>query len=344
MRERRKLLLGAGAVVLLLAACGGETIGDGSEGQGGLGSGSSGQGTGTGLGSGSGVSSGGFGSSGVGATASSSAGFGSGGSGGTASGGSSGIGYGSSSGVPFDAGVFDASFPVVDASSPVFPEDVAVCTGPSWYSYCVELVDDLEGDTGFLPPVSGRDGPWYTYNDGTAGGMQVPPPWPASAFIPVPTAPAFSNPVTGAMSAFSAETSGSGFTTWGAGMGFEFVLSDAQGKPRPYDAHGYKGVLFWARTTAGEALDVRVTLSDANTNSSVGACGASSECDAFGIDIEPGPDWIPFPMMFADMRQESWGIQYQGLDASALYTMNFQVSPGVTFDVAVDDIYFVLAP
>jgi hypothetical protein len=207
----------------------------------------------------------------------------------------------------------------------------------------VELIDDLESDTGFLPPISGRDGAWYTYNDGTAGGMQSPVPWPAMAFAPGPTAPAFADPVTGAMSAYSALTSGSGFTNWGAGMGFQFVLSNAQGVARSYDASAYQGIVFWAQALPGfQTPAVRVDLFDSNTVSDGGVCGPASECDPFGMTFKVTQNWSEYRMEFSALAQESWGKQFPALEASALHNMNFQFPPSESFGFEVDDIYFVL--
>jgi hypothetical protein len=239
--------------------------------------------------------------------------------------------------------------PLEDAS----PEDVSVilvqdgalppatdagCT--QWTTYCVELIDDLESNTAFLPPISGRDGPWYTYNDATPGGTQWPVPWPASTFTASSTMPAFANPVTGANSAYSAGTYGAGFTNWGAGMGFLFVNSTSQGTPRPYDASAYQGIVLWARANGMSTF--RVTLSDANTSSQVGACGSPSECDAFGATLPLSPSWLPKLLDFAMLTQESWGKHYPALDPHTLVNMNFQVPAGQKFDFEVDDLYFIL--
>ncbi len=310
-----------GAVVLgvvSLAACGGAVTPGGSGSTGGSGS-SSGS---------------------AGGSSSTSGGGGRGGTGGSSSGTfieDGGIGFIEDGGVGDDSPIFEE-----DASRPV--DSGVACPGESWNGSCHELIDDLETNTGFLPPMSGRDGARYTYNDGTPGSTQTPAPWPASAFSASPTAPPFPDPVTGANSAFSAETSGSGFTTWGAGMGFQFVLASSQGTQRPYNASAYKGVVFWARAQPGsQATAVRVTLSDSNTNSSVGACGTPAECDPFGQTISLGVGWQSYTLPFASLQQESWGKPYPALVPSALYNMNFQVQADQTFDFVVDDIYFELS-
>jgi hypothetical protein len=238
-----------------------------------------------------------------------------------------------------DASVEDVSV-IGDASLPT-PSIDAGCPGTSWSGLCVELIDDLESNTAFLPAISGRGGPWYTYNDGTAGGMQWPVPWPAGTFMPSDTMPAFANPVTGASSMYSARTYGAGFTNWGAGLGFLFVPSTAQGSPRPYDASAYKGIAFWSFSSI--AGPIQVTLSDTNTNSQVGACGAPSECDPFGTLVKLPPSlWTLATVDFSTLTQGMWGKRYPALDTRTLMNMNFQVYPGGKFDFEVDDIYFIL--
>ncbi len=49
----------------------------------------------------------------------------------------------------------------------------------------------------------------------------------------------------GLTSAFAAETFGSGFGVWGAGMGFDF--NNVGGVKSAYDGAKYKGITFWAK-------------------------------------------------------------------------------------------------
>ncbi len=270
-------------------------------------------------------------------------------------------GYGASSGYVGSSGFSGTSSGTTGSTSSgfagsstgvIYPVDAGIgiadvgpaCPGISsyWNGYCLELIDDLETDTGFLPPVNGRDGPWFTYNDGTAGGIQVPQPYPPTPFGPETTSPSFSNPVTFASSSWSAGMAGGGFTTWGAGMGFLFLLADAQGKERPFDASAYQGIVFWGVAHHISTSQVRAFLYDGNTNYDGGACGGNGQCDPFGADVTLSIVWSPTTLLFSELKQQGYGTQYPALDPTTLYGMNFQVSQDQAFDFQIDDIYFIL--
>jgi hypothetical protein len=48
---------------------------------------------------------------------------------------------------------------------------------------------------------------------------------------------------------YAATTSGTGFTVYGAGMGFDF--NNTAAKSCPYDASAYTGIKFYAKANAG---------------------------------------------------------------------------------------------
>ncbi|HMA92531.1 MAG TPA: hypothetical protein VKP30_07585, partial [Polyangiaceae bacterium] len=100
------------------------------------------------------------------------------------------------------------------------------------------VIDDLEDGDGDLIQVGGRDGYWFTLNDGTTTGLQEPV-WGSrirSAYRIMDRGG----------SQYAAWTQGSGFTTWGAGFGLYLRTS-----ARFYNAKRYQGITFWARVTPG---------------------------------------------------------------------------------------------
>jgi hypothetical protein len=130
----------------------------------------------------------------------------------------------------------------------------ANCSAPA------DLISDFEGGDNSIAAVDGRQGGWYTYGD-TAGMF-----------------------LTGGKSGYDIATSGNpsctggasfhvkgmGFSMWGAAMGVDW-------KPRPgdgdggygdkmtYDASKYRGVAFWAKSSA--PLDgVQVSFPDIYTD------------------------------------------------------------------------------
>jgi hypothetical protein len=122
-----------------------------------------------------------------------------------------------------------------------------------------DLISDFESDNS-LAPVDGRQGGWYTYGDDvgafTYGGDK--------GYEIV----AEGNPNCSRNGAF--HVAGTGFRMWGAAMGVDW-------KPRPsdgdggygdkmtYDASKYRGIAFWARSSA--PLDgVQVAFPDLYTD------------------------------------------------------------------------------
>lgn len=191
-----------------------------------------------------------------------------------------------------------------------------------------ELVDNLESDDGHIIPTHGRSGSWFTYNDGTDGGVQTPP----APFLPSPTSPPLGS------SQWSAETTGSGFASF-AGMGF--TLNDPPTGPdagvrSTYDASAYLGIVFDARVGTGSGTRLRVGFPDANTDASG---------NSFGQFLTLTTSWTHEIIYFADTAQEnSFGTLYPALDAAAIYGIIFQMDatiPPLTFDLWVDNVAFI---
>lgn len=192
----------------------------------------------------------------------------------------------------------------------------------------LQLIDNLESDTGHIPEIQGRSGSWFTYNDGTDGGVQSPPP----PFLPAPTTPPLGSSV------YSAETTGSGFAVF-AGMGF--TLNDPPTGPdagvvSPYDASAYLGIVFDARVGTGSATRLRVAFPDINT--------ASPEDSPFGEFFALTTQWTQYEVIFSSTTQENFGPQFAQLDTANIYKVIFQIdatSSPIAFDLWVDNIYFI---
>lgn len=196
------------------------------------------------------------------------------------------------------------------------------------------LIDDLESNTGLILAVSGRSGAWFTYNDGT--GTQSP--IAGGKFLPTATTPARPS------STYAARTSGSAFTTWGAGMGFN--LNDPPSGPNMgvrgvYDASGYKGFSFWARVGQGSAT-VRFNVPAKDTDLMGGVCMPATACsDYYGKTLPLTTEWVQYSVLFSDLHQQGWGMSIPTFDPKTLYAVQFKVDPNTSFDVWVDDIAFV---
>jgi hypothetical protein len=193
---------------------------------------------------------------------------------------------------------------------------------PDW----TELIDDLESGDGLLPELSGRQGEWFTYNDGTMGGSQTPSE--GSPFSP--DSPGFDS------SSYAARTFGSGFTSWGASVAVE-LTNDGTTKDT-YDASAYIGVSFWAR--ASGTLPIRFNVADGNTDSDGGVC--TSCFDHFGADITLESGWQRYTFTWWQLDQQGWGDQFSTLDYESLFALHFQTPPNQSFDIWVDDVMFIV--
>ncbi len=183
----------------------------------------------------------------------------------------------------------------------------------------VDMIDDLEDGDEQILVQSGRSGAWYTYGDGT--GVQ------SSAPVVAP----FETSGGGAF----AVTSGDGFTSFGAGMGFH--LSEAV-LPETYDASRYAGLSFRIRgESATGSVRVIPFISAVSDPLYGGTCDEA--CDAVHFfEVKVDDAWRRFALPFETLFElGQTGVPF---DASTLLGVNFQAPEGGPFEIAVDDIAF----
>jgi hypothetical protein len=238
-----------------------------------------------------------------------------------------------------------------DSSMPDGMPEAGVPDGP-YGSSELELIDNMEDRTGSIADVGGRNGPWFTYNDETLTGQQTPKA--GAVFSPSANDPPRLIPESlgGGESHYAAQTTGSGFTTWGAGMGFNF-LADAS---TAYDASAYLGFVFWGRIGSqvgeddGGVFTIRLNVPDMNTDPRGGVCSeAGMTCnDFFGRELLFSTEWQEFVVLFADLGQSGFGTPEPAVDAANVYACQFLISTdanndnsGQAFDLWIDDIYFI---
>jgi hypothetical protein len=201
-------------------------------------------------------------------------------------------------------------------------------TGPS------DLIDDLEDGDDAINETNGRLGGWYTFNDESTTGTQMPP------------SSGFTTATGGADgSAFAAATSGSGFTVWGAGMGFDLNNPEAVGMTGPraqYDASRFTGIAFKAKGNV--PITVSLEVVGVTPTDRGGTCVPSmtmgEECDDLhGTLVDLTPDWKEYAIEFGKLRQGGWGkkVPFAATDLTAVL---FQVDMDMSFDFAVDDVGF----
>jgi hypothetical protein len=200
--------------------------------------------------------------------------------------------------------------PAIDAA-PDAPADAAGAP-------CGLLIDDLEDGDGNIIRCAGRNGTWYTHNDGTTGGTQVPAP--NVPFLPV---------TPGYNSNYSAHTKGSGFTTSGAEMGFHFVIG-ASG-PQTYDLSVYSGITFWAKS-ATASFTLYVNFPDQYT------CPGASNCgDTYGKSETIGTSWTQVALPFTALGTDS-ATPPHPFDKAHVYSIEFHAARNTTFEIWVDNV------
>ncbi|WP_441292493.1 hypothetical protein ACSRUE_20760 [Sorangium sp. KYC3313] len=251
------------------------------------------------------------------------------GSGGGGSGGAGGAGSAASgSGDPSTTGT-------TDPTTTTTAETTSATTGSGGVGpQTIEMIDDMEDNDNAILAKGGRVGDWYTFNDGSEGATQTPPPDPAGTgeepFTMTALEPARSR------STYAARSWGEGFETWGAGFGFD--LNSPEGVKASYDASAYTGITFWAKLGPGSGTSVTVTISDPGTDSS----GGCTECDQWQKALPVTEEWQQFTIPFADLKQGGWGdpAGTEQIDATKLYAIQFQIGIAPKFDLYIDDLGF----
>jgi hypothetical protein len=195
-----------------------------------------------------------------------------------------------------------------------------------------DLIDDLNDGNDNIRNVGGRVGVWFTFHDETDGGVQTPP----GDFTPtMPGADGMG---------FAAKTTGQGFAEWGAGIGFDLNTPSSATKKGKYNASAYTGVKFKAK--AKVAIPIRFSIQTAAVleKDLGGTCTPSTvehfECDdVHGKAISLTTGWLEYTVPFAQLAQENWGLPAL-FDKATLTAIQFQIGPGLVFDISVDDVRF----
>jgi len=186
-----------------------------------------------------------------------------------------------------------------------------------------DVIDDMEDGNFSISANGGRSGYWYAYGDGTG----------TAVFEPVALSPKRGASTT------SLHYSGSGYRTWGSGIGFDFNNpGGAESTKNPYDASAYTGVTFWAKATA--STSVMFQLPDRNTQVRGGIC---TSCDHhWQTLVTIGTEWTRYTVRFADLQLEGGTVPTPtAFDKTGIIMMQMHFSTGKVFDVWVDDFALV---
>jgi hypothetical protein len=247
-----------------------------------------------------------------------------------------------------------------------------------------QLLDDMRG-TAMGGPFGLTDGPgtsgeWYTYSDRTVPWSE-PPIFLSDAGlltpsdgVPFPATDDGAGPmVLGSVQPYR-RVSGGGESYWGIGFGMDFVdvapdggdvpVNDCEGGtifdvdaaveevvvPLPFDATGWTGIQFWAKSLRSDfAQPVYVLVHDETTqpfglafdaggcnpcnSSGLGACG-----DGFQARVVFPTEWAQIRVPFGAMHPQGYsGASTSAVpDVSKIYQLNFQIETGSVppFDIA----------
>jgi hypothetical protein len=214
----------------------------------------------------------------------------------------------------------------------------------------IDLIDDLEDNNAEINPKSSpkRDGYWSTFNDGMKPDSGATPTQSPIPFLPTALSSVDGGADSGDMSDYAARTYGSGFVGWGAAMAFD--LNATATTKSTYNASGYTGFTFLAKVGSGSTKSVYVRFVDKNTLDIGGVCVKSpvNGCDAyFQKKVTLTTSWTRYYVPFCDqdLTQPTYANPPEdAVDSAALYSIQFQIAPNVSFDVWVDDPGFYKLP
>jgi hypothetical protein len=186
-------------------------------------------------------------------------------------------------------------------------------------------VDDLEDANNQITKSAGRDGYWWSAADPKGSKIEMETTEPGAG---------------GSEIAMHIK----GYTVpgkpedefWGVQLGMNFV---SQGMF--YDASKYAGIAFKAKIGPGSTSKARFKIADINTHKDAGVCKAC--WNHFGKDLTLTPEWKEYRVTFSGAEQEpGWGDPRPGaVTPTKLIALNWQVGPGQTYDIWIDDVTFV---
>ncbi len=204
---------------------------------------------------------------------------------------------------------------------------------PKMVNYCPNgtqvaadgLLDDFEDGNTQLDPTDSRGGYWFKAADAT--GSVIGP----DDFKPMPGGPGSSL----ALRAVGKTALVGTDSNWGAQFGAN-IRSGI-----PYDASKYVGVRFKARIAEGTTSSVRFKIGDINTHPDLGVC---KQCyNHWGRNMNFTTEWREYEVLFSSLEQAPyWGDpRPSAITPSKIYSFDFAIAPGATFDVWIDDLAFI---
>jgi hypothetical protein len=213
------------------------------------------------------------------------------------------------------------------------------------------LIDDFEDGDGELVAIGGRNGGWFTFNDGS--GLQLPAP--DTEIVPQ---------VLDASADLVLHTTGEGFSpatllpdgtfAFGAGVGAILAVDEASGDAVPHDASGYAGIVFSFSISFPSSTPVQLSFlvgTSATTPVENGGTCTEGCFDDFGVvgSIPVSPFSFSGVVPFEALTQGGFGTPAT-FDPATILSLKWIIAfPDVgqpasanRFDFQLDDVAFTL--
>jgi hypothetical protein len=183
------------------------------------------------------------------------------------------------------------------------------------------FIDDMEDNNNGILVSQGRNGYWYSYNDGTGGGAQ--------AFTLF--APGVGYGGIGASSYCVRIVTNASYTNWGSGFGFSFTSPQAN-----YNASAFTGIQFFARNATGN-LAAKFMVTD---NAVVNAIPAYS-VGPKRVNVNFTTTWTAFEVTMAALAAAP--NDYAGptvFNPAQVQQCQWGIPPAIATDVQIDNMSF----
>lgn len=192
----------------------------------------------------------------------------------------------------------------------------------------VSVIDDFSDGDNLIPKREGRDGAWYSINDGS-GGFQDPAVGGWNGIV----MPLVEDSTTNRALHYI----GQGFTGSGNGDGWHlFVTALADGAA--YDLSAFHGISFWVRAgceiPGSEQALLRVALSDAESEASKGAIDHAGSALSFELTHQ----WQQVKLPFDTFTRRFGGAAV--FDPAQAINLYFSPRTEGALDVWIDDLVF----
>lgn len=198
---------------------------------------------------------------------------------------------------------------------------IKTCPGEIVSAGDVGLIDDFEDGNGQVAKREGRGGYWWRSTDPDGSKYENDDAKPAEDGCSGSTL---------CLHQWGKTSSKSG--AWGVNFGANIGLDGT------VDLSNYVGISFRAKSSKSAGHQVRFKIGDINTHPNLGVC--KSCWNHWGKDIQLTADWREYRVLFSGVQQApGWGDpRPPALDVKHVYSIDFSIDPGQTFDIWVDDL------